>query len=71
MYRGRALDAMVECSGAGAVTITVHSICMIVTILASVSVGVPASVAVGEPNQSSQYYEMYRAANNLPCELSV
>ena len=54
MYRGKTLGAIVECSGACAVTIRVHSICRIATILASVSVVVPVSVAVGEANQPSQ-----------------
>ena len=54
MYRDKALGAIVECSGACAVTIRVHSICRIATILASVSVVVPVSVAVGEANQPSQ-----------------
>ena len=69
--RGRALGAIVECSGACAVIIRVHSICRIATMLASMSVGVPVFAAVLEANQSSQYYEMYRAANNLPCVVSI
>jgi len=63
IYRDRVLGAVVEYSGACAVTSTrVYSTCRIVTILVSVSVS---------GHKSSQSYEMCKAANNMPCMVSV
>jgi len=55
----------------GLCTTSVPITSRIATILASMAVGGQLAFAVEEANQSSQCYEMYRAAKSMPYMLPV